>query len=105
MHRQGRPPLDVSSFPRSWQEAIEARQPYADGDLSRVALPSNISDRVSEDRSRSFHAEPLTIAERLVGVLVISSPEPGGIVERARDLCERLAVPAGPAIQYFAEQL
>jgi len=103
--RFGRPPLPIAGFPASWQRAIEERKSYASADLSSLALPGAISARVVQDHTRSFHAEPLTISSRLVGVLVIGSPRVGGIGEQARELCERLAVPAGPAIQYFAAQL
>jgi DNA-binding transcriptional MerR regulator len=97
-----RPPLPVAGLPLNWQQAIEARQPYASPDLSSMPLSGPIRSRVRDDMTRSFLAQPLTIANRLVGVLVIGSPQRDGILESARDLCERLAVPAGPAIQYFA---
>jgi DNA-binding transcriptional MerR regulator len=103
--RLARPPVPVRSLPPAWQEAIEARHAYAEDDLRQRELGTNLSARINQGRSRSFHAEPLVMAQRLVGVLVISSPIPSGIVDRARELCERLAVPAGPAVQYFAEQL
>jgi DNA-binding transcriptional MerR regulator len=100
-----RQPLAISAFPRSWQEALNAREAYADPDLLRLDLNQDISDRISEDRTRSFHAEPLTIGEELVGVLVIGSPQPGGMSREACQLTERLAVPAGPAIYYYASGL
>lgn len=101
-HNSSRPPLPVAGFPLNWQQAIEARQPYASPDLRSMRLSGTIRRRVRDDLTRSFLAQPLTIANRLVGVLVIGSPQRDGIRESARDLCERLAVPAGPAIQYFA---
>jgi DNA-binding transcriptional MerR regulator len=103
--RLRRPPLPISHFPTPWQRALEKREPYAATDLQAVSLTGELSARVIADHTRSFHAEPLAISSRLVGVLVIGSPEVGGIAEQARELCERLAVPAGPAIQYFAAQL
>jgi DNA-binding transcriptional MerR regulator len=103
--RPRRPPLPISQFPISWQQALEKREPYAATDLQAVSLTGELSARVSADHTRSFHAEPLAISSRLVGVLVIGSPKTGGIAEQARELCERLAVPAGPGIQYFAAGL
>jgi DNA-binding transcriptional MerR regulator len=97
-----RPPVPIAGLPLGWQRAIEAREPYASPDLRMMRLSDNLRSRAREDLTRSFYAQPLTIASRLVGVLVIGSPEVGGIREQARALCERLAVPAGPAIQYFA---
>jgi DNA-binding transcriptional MerR regulator len=101
-HNSSRPPLAVAGFPLGWQEAIEARQPYASSDLRTMPLSGSLRSRVREDLTRSFYAQPLTIASRLVGVLVVGSPKADGILEPARDLAERLAVPAGPAIEYFA---
>lgn len=101
-HNSARPPLPIAGFPVRWQQAIEAHQPYASADLRTMPLSGSIRSRVREDLTRSFYAQPLTIASRLVGVLVIGSPKTDGILEPARDLAERLAVPAGPAIEYFA---
>lgn len=100
-----RPPLSISHFPREWQEAIEAREPFADPDLLRLDLHVAVSSRATQDRARSFHAEPLTIADEMVGVLIIASPRPGGMGSEAEQVCERLAVAAGPAIHYFASRL
>lgn len=100
-----RPPLPISSFPRSWQEALAAREAYSDPDLLQLDLNQDISDRLNEDQTRSFYAEPLTIGQELVGVLVIGSPQPGGMSREARELAERVAVPAGPAIYYYASGL
>jgi DNA-binding transcriptional MerR regulator len=96
--------LPISGFPRRWQEAIDAREPYADPDLLRLELPGEVNSLVIEERARSFHAEPLTIANEMVGVLIIGSSQPGGIGREAEQVCERLAVAAGPAIHYFASR-
>lgn len=105
VHQLARPPLAISRVPLAWQQAIAAREAYADPDLLRVDLPEDISARASADATRSFHAEPLTIGSELVGFLVIGSPQPGGMSREAIALAERLAVPAGPAIYYFASGL
>lgn len=97
-----RPPVPIAGFPLGWQQAIEAGEPYASPDLHTIRLPGSVRSRVRDDSTRSFFAQPLTIANRLIGVLVIGSPQANGILEPSRDLCERLAVPAGPAVQYFA---
>jgi GAF domain-containing protein len=97
-----RPWLPISRFPRAWQEAIDAREPYADRDLLRLNLPGEVNSLVIEEGARSFHAEPLTIANEMVGVLIIGSSRPGGITPEAERVCEELAVAAGPAIHYFA---
>ena len=99
-----RPSLPISRFPRAWQEAIDAREPYADRDLLRLDLPGEVNSLVIEEGARSFHAEPLTIADEMVGVLIIGSSRPGGITPEAERVCEELAVAAGPAIHYFAQQ-
>jgi MerR family transcriptional regulator, heat shock protein HspR len=98
------PPLPIAKFPREWQEAIDAREPYADHDLLRLDLPVEVSSRVIEDRTRSFHAEPLSIADEMVGVLSIASPRPRGIGREAERVVAELATAAGPAIHYFAHQ-
>lgn len=100
-----RPPIPISGFPLSWQEALDAREAYSDSDLLRLELPQDITVRISEDQTRSFYAEPLTIGRELVGVLVIGSPQPGGMSREACQLLERIAVPAGPAIYYYASGL
>ena len=97
-----RPSLPISRFPRAWQEAIDAREPYADPDLLRLELPGEVKTLVVKEQARSFHAEPLTIAGEMVGVLIIGSSRPGGIGPEAERVCEELAVAAGPAIHYFA---
>lgn len=102
---RARPPLHVSQLPRRWQEAIEAREAFDDPDLLRLDLHVEVSSRATQDRARSFHAEPLTIADEMVGVLIIASPRPGGMGNEAGQVCERLAVAAGPAIHYFASRL
>jgi DNA-binding transcriptional MerR regulator len=96
------PAQHVSNFPAQWQEAIRAREPYWCSDLRRLDLPEEVSNNVREDSSRSFHAEPLSIGKELVGVLVLASPQPGGIAREARRVAARVAVAAGPAIHYFA---
>jgi GAF domain-containing protein len=98
------PAQHVSNFPAPWQEAIRAREPYWCSDLRRLELPEEVSNNVREDPSRSFHAEPLSIGKELVGVLVLASPQPGGIGREARRVAARVAVTAGPAIHYFAPQ-
>jgi DNA-binding transcriptional MerR regulator len=100
-----RPSLAVSRFPRAWQEAIDAREPYADADLLRLDLPGEVSSLVKQEGARSFHAEPLTIADEMVGVIIIGSSRPNGIGPEAQRVCEELAVAAGPAIHYFAQHL
>lgn len=99
-----RPSLPISRFPRAWQEAIDAREPYADQDLLRLDLPGEVSSLVVKERARSFHAEPLTIANEMVGVLIIGSSRPNGIGPEAQRVCAELAAAAGPAIHYFAHQ-
>jgi DNA-binding transcriptional MerR regulator len=99
------PPLPIARFPREWQQAIDAREPYADADLLRIDLPVEVSARVMEDRARSFHAEPLAIAGELIGILAVASSRPGGVGREAELVCEELAIAAGPAIHYFARQL
>ena len=99
------PQLPISEFPREWQEAIDAREPYAAPDLLRLDLPVEVSSRVIKARARSFHAEPLAIANEMVGILSIASPRPGGIGREAQRVCEELAVAAGPAIHYFADRM
>jgi hypothetical protein len=98
-------PLSISEFPLEWQKAIAAREPYADHDLLRLDLPAEVNSQMSQYRARSFHAEPLAIANEMVGVLTIASSRPGGIGGEAEQICERLAVAAGPAIHYFARRL
>jgi DNA-binding transcriptional MerR regulator len=100
-----RPSLAVSRFPRAWQEAIDAREPYADADLLRLDLPGEVNSLVVQEDARSFHAEPLTIADEMVGVLIIGSSRPNGIGPEAQRVCEELAVAAGPAIHYFAQHI
>jgi MerR family transcriptional regulator/heat shock protein HspR len=99
------PAQDVSKFPAPWQEAIRAREPYWCADLRHVDLPDEVSNNVREDPSRSFHAEPLSIGKELVGILVLASPQPGGIAREARRVAARVAVAAGPAMHYFARYL
>jgi MerR family transcriptional regulator/heat shock protein HspR len=99
-----RPSLPISRFPRAWQEAIDAREPYADQDLLRLDLPGEVQTLVVNEGARSFHAEPLTIANEMVGVLIIGSSRPGGIRPEAQRVCAELAAAAGPAIHYFAQQ-
>ena len=98
-------PLAICDWPREWQEAFDAREPYADPDLLRLELPGEVSSRVMRARARSFHAEPLAIANEMVGILTIASSWPGGIGGEAERICEELAVAAGPAIHYFAQHL
>jgi DNA-binding transcriptional MerR regulator len=100
-----RPSLSISRFPRAWHEAIDAREPYADADLLRLDLPGEVNSLVMQEGARSFHAEPLTIADEMVGVLIIGSSRPNGIGPEAQRVCEELAVAAGPAIHYFAQHL
>lgn len=97
----------VSKFPLPWQEAIRAREPYWSADLHRADLPEEVGQNVREDASasRSFHAEPLSIGKELVGILVLASPQPGGIGREARRVAARVAVAAGPAMHYFARHL
>ncbi len=99
------PPLPISGLPRAWQEAIDAREPYGDPDLLRLDLPVEVSSQVKQGRTRSFHAEPLTIANEMVGILIITSSRSGGIGNEAERVCEELAAAAGPAIHYFAGRM
>jgi DNA-binding transcriptional MerR regulator len=99
------PPLPVSALPRAWQEAIEAREPYAVPDLDRLDLPVEVNSQVLQSRTRSFHAQPLAIADEMVGILALASPRPGGIGSEAIRVCEELSVAAGPAMHYFAQHL
>ena len=99
-----RPSLPISRFPRGWQDAIDAREPYADQDLLRLDLPGEVSSLVVKEGARSFHAEPLTIANEMVGVLIIGSSRPNGIGPESQRVCAELAAAAGPAIHYFAHQ-
>jgi MerR family transcriptional regulator, heat shock protein HspR len=99
-----RPSLPISRFPRGWQDAIDAREPYADQDLLRLDLPGEVSSLVVKEGARSFHAEPLTIANEMVGVLIIGSSRANGIGPEAQRVCAELATAAGPAIHYFAHQ-
>lgn len=100
-----RPPLDVARLPRDWQDALQARVSYADPDLRRRELPGELSSRIKQDRTRSFHAEPLVVGSLLVGVLIIGYTQPGEVRREARLIAERVAVPAGPAIHYYAAGL
>ena len=99
------PPLAIADWPREWQEAFDAREPYADPDLLRLELPVEVNSRVLRARTRSFHAAPLAIANEMVGILTIASWRPGHIGGGAERICEELAVAAGPAIHYFAQHL
>jgi MerR family transcriptional regulator, heat shock protein HspR len=99
------PSQNILNFPAQWQEALRAREPYWCADLLRLDLPDEVSSQMRDDPSRSFHAEPLSIGEELVGVLVLASRQPGGIGREARRVAARVAVAAGPAIHYFARRL
>ncbi len=99
--RSSQPPLPICRFPPEWQDAIDARIPYADPDLLRIELPVEVSSRVTTVRARSFHAEPLVFANQMVGILSVASTLPGGVRSEAERVCEELAVAAGPAIHYF----
>ena len=101
----GIPPLQIDRFPREWQLAIEAREPYADRDILRLELAGELNSQVVEYRTRSFHAEPLAIAHELAGVFNIASSRPGGVGREAEDVMARLALAAGPVMHYFAQQL
>jgi DNA-binding transcriptional MerR regulator len=100
-----RPPLPISDYPRVWQDAIEAREPYAEPDLLRLDLAAELSSMADQDRARSFHAEPLAIGKEMVGILTLGNSRPGLIGSEARAAIEQLAMAAGPAIHYFADQL
>lgn len=102
--RDACPPVAISCLPASWQRALEKREPHADRDLRQIPLPDVIKSRLEKDRTRSFYAEPLTIGQRLVGILAVGGARPGDLPAQVRVICERLAVPAGPAISYFADQ-
>jgi MerR family transcriptional regulator, heat shock protein HspR len=99
------PVQHVANFPAQWQEALCAREPYWSADLWRMALSEEVSNFVRDDPSRSFHAQPLSIGKELVGLLVLASPQPGGISREARRVAARVAVAAGPAMHYFARRL
>src|ERR1700686_5432161 len=100
-----RPSIPVSRFPHEGQDAITAREPYADPDLLRLKLHGQVSSLVIQGQARSFYAEPLTIASEMVGVLIIGSSRPGGITPEAERVCEELGVAAPPALHYFAQHL
>ena len=53
------------------------------------SLPDEVGAAVREDRSRSFHAEPLSIGTQLVGILVLASQQPGAIPREARRVAAR----------------
>ena len=99
-----RPPIPVSDLPSMWQRALDAGEPYSDPDVHRLGLKRELSARLDEVSTRSFHAEPLSVAGQLVGVLIIASPLAAGISNGARQVCERLAVPAGPLLAYLASR-
>jgi DNA-binding transcriptional MerR regulator len=99
------PVQHVSKYLGQWQEALDAREPYWCADLHRLDLPDEVGAAVREDRSRSFHAQPLSIGKELVGILVLASREPRAISREARRVAARVAVAAGPAIHYFARRL
>jgi DNA-binding transcriptional MerR regulator len=101
----GIPPLQIDRFPREWQLAIDAREPYADRDILRLELAGELNSQVVEYRTRSFHAEPLAIAHELAGVFNIASSRPGGVGREAEDVMARLALAAGPVMHYFAQRL
>jgi DNA-binding transcriptional MerR regulator len=101
----GIPPLQIARFPREWQQALDAREPYADRDIRRLELAGELNSQVIEYRTRSFHAEPLTIAHELAGVLNIATSRPGGVGREAEQVTEGLALAAGPAMHYFAQHL
>ena len=84
------------------QQTISAQQPCFHPDLLRLKLAGSLTGWVRETRTRSFYAEPLTVGRKLVGVPMIGSPTAAGISRRAQEICERLAVPAGPTISLFA---
>jgi DNA-binding transcriptional MerR regulator len=98
-------PLSISDFPREWQRAIDTHEPYADHDLLRLELPVEVNSQMSQYRARSFHAEPLVIANDMVGVLTIASSRAGGIGNEAERVCGELAAAAGAAVHYFAQHL
>lgn len=98
------PPVLISHLPSSWQRALLRRQPHADEDLRRLRLPDFIKSRLEKERVRSLYAEPLIVSERLVGILAVGVTRPGKIPLSVRAICERLVVPAGPAIAYLADQ-
>ena len=87
-----------------WQQTISAQQPCFHPDLLRLKLAASLTGWVRETRTRSFYAEPLTVGRKLVGVPMMGSPTAAGISRRAQEICERLAVPAGPTISLFAAQ-
>jgi DNA-binding transcriptional MerR regulator len=95
----------VTKYPAPWQEALRAREPYWCADLHRLDLPDEVGAAVRQDRTRSFHAEPLSIGTQLVGILVLASQRPGAIPREARRVAARVAVAAGPAIHYYARRL
>jgi DNA-binding transcriptional MerR regulator len=99
----GLPPLQIARMPREWQQGIDAREPYADHDILRLELPGELNSQVVEYRTRSFHAEPLAIANELVGVFNIATSRPGGVGRDAEQIMGQLALAAAPAMHYFAQ--
>ena len=100
----GGAPIDISAFPGEWQQAIDTTQSCSHPDLLRLKLAASLGTWVRENQTRSFHAAPLTMGKWLIGVLMVGSPFPAGITDKAREICERLALSAGPAVRYFAAQ-
>jgi DNA-binding transcriptional MerR regulator len=100
----GIPPLQIARLPREWQQGIDAREPYADHDILRLELPGEVNSQVIAYRTRSFHAEPLAINHELVGVFNIATARPGGVGREAEQVMGQLALAAGPAMHYFAQQ-
>jgi MerR family transcriptional regulator, heat shock protein HspR len=100
-----RTPLQVSDYPRAWQDAIAAREPYAESDLFRLDLALELGSMANRDGARSFHAEPLAIGQEMVGILTLANSRPGVVGPEAQQIIEQLALAAGPAIHYFAQQL
>jgi DNA-binding transcriptional MerR regulator len=104
LRRLGGKPIPATDFPVAWQQAIDAHQPCFHQDLQQLKLPAALGRWVRETKTRSFHAEPLTVGWRLVGVLMIGSPTVAGISGGGREICARLAIPAGPVLSTFASQ-
>lgn len=84
-----------------WLNSLRSLRPFEMADIP--ADPRGvISQRMARLKLKSLVAQPLTVGDRLVGILGITSRRPHGITADARFFIERVATIAGPAIGYFA---
>src|SRR5947199_8591572 len=85
------------------QQTISAQQPCFHPDLLRLKLAGSLTGWVRETERELLCRAPHGW-RKLVGVPMIGSPTAAGISRRAQEICQRLAVPAGPTISLFAAQ-